>query len=308
MKTEDLAEKLRSGALTPDEALKKFELPGRHISEIECSFESEPLPCGFREIELNNYLRKQRPDLSIVAARPGHGKTSFACQVAMNVSIHAPVLVFSLEMTASSLKERLLAVKLNMPIKEVQRISKGDLAEANAALAAHKLIIDDTNGLHINTLVSRAKAQHAASPLALIVVDYVQIIAANAMRSKAEEVSLIAERLKTLAKDLNVPILALAQNNRNIEGRSSYIDYKSGELKYAANARPQMSDLADSAGIEKWADMVCFIQRQYLVDRTRPGEADFFVVKNRNGLTDDFVLQFSGDKTAFYDMPNKEKW
>jgi replicative DNA helicase len=211
-------------------------------------------------------------------------------------------------MTASSLKERLLAVKLDRPMKEVYKLSKGDIEQVNAALGAHKLIIDDKNGLTINELVSRSKAQHALEPLALIVVDYIQIIASNSARSKAEEVSLIAEKLKTLAKELNCPVLCLAQNNRNIEGRSSYIDYKSGELKYAGNAR-MMSDLADSAGIEKWADFVCFIQRQYLVDRTRPGEADFFVVKNRNGQTEDFKLKFAGEKTKFYHMvEEKDGW
>jgi replicative DNA helicase len=297
----EIEKAVRDKTISPEQALAAYELPGRHISAIECAFEVEPLKCGFKAIEDRLYLRKNRPDLSVIAARPGHGKTSLVCQIALNVSKHSNVLVFSLEMGAASLKERFLAVELDKPLKKLNLLTKEQVQAVNKRLESYRLVIDDTNSLHINEIVSRARARHKISPLSLVVVDYIQIVRTNGLRSKAEEVNLIAEQLKTLAKELNCPILAVAQNNRNIDGRGSYVDYKSGELKRATNTRPLMSDLADASGIEKWADFIAFIDRPFLTDRTRPGEADIFVVKNRNGVVDDFVLAFSGELTKFFD-------
>lgn len=297
-----LAKAVQSGHMSPEQALKTFEFPGRHISEIECSLESDPLPCGFTEFEQRKYFRKNRPDLIVVAARPGHGKTSFVCQIALNVSKTMPVLVFSLEMNASSLKERLLAVELGRPIKKLQYVEKEIIENANRKLSNCNLIIDDTNGLHLNELINRTRAYKQANPdLGLVVVDYIQIVQTAQYRSKSEEVSIVARQLKELAKDLNCPVLVAAQNNRNIEGRGSFIDYKTGEMSQAKNNRPMMSDLADSAGIEKWADFIMFLQRPYLVDRTRRDETDVFVVKNRNGEAEDIILGFSGEMTKFSD-------
>lgn len=302
-----LAKAVQSGHISPQEALKTFEFPGRHISEIECALESDALPCGFSVIENRKYFRKGRSDLIVVAARPGSGKTAFVCQVALNVSRTLPVLVFSLEMNAASLKERLLAVEINRPIKKLQYTDKEQISRGNDQLSHYSLIIDDTNGLHINELISRAKLFHSQHPsLGLIVVDYIQIVQAMNSRSKAEEVANVARALKELAKDLNCPVLVAAQNNRNIEGRGSFIDYKTGEMSQAKNNRPMMSDLADSAGIEKWADFIMFLQRPYLVDRTRRDETDVFVVKNRNGEVEDFILSFNGEMTKFFDYRGPE--
>lgn len=299
-----LSKDILKGDIDPEQGLSKFEFPGRHISEIECSLESEPLPCGFKVIEEKRYFRLNRPDLYILAARPGMGKTSLVCQVSLNVANTLPVLVFSIEMNAASLKERLLAVESQRPIKKIPYIMQSDpelIQTATRRLNTKKLTIDDTNGLTLSMLEDRARSFKKANPnLGLIVVDYLQIVNIPSMRSKTEEVSTVARKLKELAKELNCPVLSAAQNNRNIEGRSHYIDYESGEVQHA-KTRPMMSDLADSAGIEKWADLVMFIERPWLIDRTRPAEADIYVVKNRNGEAEDFVLGFNGEMTRFYD-------
>jgi replicative DNA helicase len=297
----DVITQLRKKEITPEQALEQTLLPGKHISEIECDLDVKPLQCGFYHLEENLYLRKNRPDLIIVAARSGVGKTAFAGQVALNVSKHSNVLFFSLEMTKEMLKERFVALETQKPLKRLVTLPKTVIDATNHTQSKYNLFIDDTRGLTINELVARAKRHHEKKPLDLVVVDYLQIVNCNEKRTKAEEVLYVAGALKDLAIALRVPVLALAQSNRAIDGRGMYVDYKSGEQKKATNVRPLMSDLADSAGIEKWSDVIMFLYRQYLEDRTRPGEADCYILKNRNGATEDFTMEFSGEICKFFD-------
>lgn len=287
----DLFNAIKRGDLTPEKAVENFEIPSLYLGDIGLDLDDTALACGFPTIEHYRYLRQNKPDLVVVAARPGIGKTSLICQLALNVSRKKNVLLYSLEMTAEQLKGRIMAVEAERAIGVLKNLPKEQLETINRNLRSYRLSIDDTNAIHINTLISRTIDFHKRNPLSLVVVDYIQIVACNPMRSKAEEVAFIAEKLKTLAKDIGCPVIAVAQMNRNVEGRSVY----------TKDMRPMMSDLADSAGIEKWADLVMFLHRQYVYDRTRPGEADVYIVKNRNGESQDFILQFSGEITKFFD-------
>jgi replicative DNA helicase len=285
--------------MTPEELLNGETLPGTHIADIEIEYDNHALPCGFEFIEQQKYIRRNKPDLIIIAARPGCGKTALACQLAVNVAKHSPVLLFSLEMTKSQLATRLQALELERSINKLHLLKDTERANFKNKLQQLNLRIDDTNALNINALMNRAITMHQQQPLGLIIVDYLQIVNSGVQRTKAEEVFLVAEKLKTLAKDCNCPVIALAQMNRNVEGRSAY----------QKDPKPMMSDLADSAGIEKWADFIMFIHRPYLIDKNMPKDiVNCFVAKNRNGDTQNFDLSFSGEIVKFFNRAPKEEY
>lgn len=276
-----------------DEKLKRAECPAVSIGAIDYDIDNSHLPCGFRDIEQYQYLRRGKPDLVVVAARPGVGKTAFALQLAANVAAGAgPVLFFSLEMDRRQLKQRLVALQSETSISKLHMLGERKKKEISDHFNALQLGIDDEPSMPINVLMSRAIAAHKRAPLALVVVDYLQIIASASRRSKREEVAEIAEKLKVLAKTLNVPVVALAQMNRAVEQRG----FNSRET------RPVLSDIADCDDIGKWSDLVMFLHRQELINKERPGEVDVFVVKNRHGAAEDFKLSFSGQITKFYDL------
>lgn len=277
-----------------DDALAAFESPAEHISGIEFDLDNSPLPCGFKDFEKNRYLRQGKSDLVVIAARPSHGKTALALQLAMNVARRVgPVVFFSLEMDKRQLKQRAVALESETNIGKLHTLSEARRQKLNDLFSTMPLYIDDTANLNVNILMSRAMAFKKSEPLSLVIVDYLQIVATDAGRSKAEEVAEVSAKLKQLAKDLSVPVLTLAQMNRAIEVRQ-------GTEK--RTTRPLMSDLADSAGIEKWADLVLFLHRPYLINKSRPDEVDVFAAKNRHGDTQDFTLGFKGELTKFSDF------
>jgi replicative DNA helicase len=223
--------------------------------------------------------------------------TALALQICANVAKSGASIFFSLEMDRRQLKQRLYSLESEIPISKLSFINEGRKAAIDARFTSYNLYIDDTNGLDINSLMNRAIAFNKQRKLDIIAVDYLQIINSGGGRSKAEEVGAVSEKLKTLAKEIGCPVLALAQMNRNVEGRL---------VHNKKDSRPMMSDLADSSATEKWADQVIFMQRPYLINKERPGEVDFFVVKNRHGDTKDFKLGFSGELTKFYDMKEEQ--
>lgn len=284
-----LIKDIRDGKITPEEAVDKFDLPGQHIADIEVDLQVEPLTCGFRSFEENYFFRKHRPDLITIASRPGGGKTSIGMQMALNVSEMGPVLLFSLEMSKDQLKQRILSLETGKSALQLKVPSNlGLIKAANQRLRNLKLYIDDQNSLDIDTLVSRAINYNRRSPLSLIVVDYMQIVNTAISRSRTEEISYISEKLKNLAKEIRCPVLALAQMSRNIDQR----------LREDENARPMMSDLAESSGIEKWSDVILAIHK--------PNEhiAKVFCLKNRHGAMKDVSMQFSGELTKFIEFDN----
>lgn len=246
----------------------------------------------------------QRQDLIIVAARPSMGKTSFALMLAENAAIHAGAVVgiFSLEMSKEALVMRLLCSQGNI---DAQRFRNGflsrpewaQIAKSLGILADSKIFLDDTAG--ISVLEMRAKTRRLAAEqkkLDLIIVDYLQLMTGSAKRfeSRQQEVSQISRELKALAKEMNVPVVALSQLSRAPESRSDH--------------RPQLADLRESGALEQDADVVAFIYReeQYKTPEERnnlpedqKNVAELIVAKQRNGPTGSVDLRFTPSSMRF---------
>ena len=246
----------------------------------------------------------QRQDLIIVAARPSMGKTSLALMLAENAAIHAGAVVgiFSLEMSKEALVMRMLCSQANI---DAQRFRNGfltrpewaQIAKSLGILADSKIFLDDTAG--ISVLEMRAKARRLAAEqkkLDLIVVDYLQLMSSSGKRfeSRQQEVSQISRELKGLAKEMNVPVVALSQLSRAPESRSDH--------------RPQLADLRESGALEQDADVVAFIYReeQYKTPEERANlpedqrnVAELIVAKQRNGPTGTVDLRFIPSSMRF---------
>ena len=255
--------------------------------------------------ELNTYTNGlQKSDLIILAARPAMGKTALALNIAQNVALRAkvPVAIFSLEMSKDQLAQRLMCSEAEV---DTQRLKTGNvqakdwekLAKAMADLYDAKIYIDDTAGCTITDL--RAKCRRLAMAeknLGLIVIDYLQLIEGTGREDRMQQISSISRGLKILAKELNVPILALSQLSRAVEGRT--------------DKRPMLSDLRESGSIEQDADIVMFIYRDEYYKNANTeeeeaekaankGEAEIIIAKHRNGPVGTVKLLFQGSITKF---------
>jgi len=261
------------------------------------------LTTGFADLDqLTSGL--QRSDLVIVAARPSMGKTSFAMMLAENSAIHtgAVVGVFSLEMSKEALVMRMLCSQGNIDFQRfrngfLSRPEWAQIAKSLGTLADTKIFLDDTPG--ITVLEMRAKARRLATEqkrLDLLVVDYLQLMSGAGKRfeSRQQEVSQISRELKSLAKELNVPLVALSQLSRAPESRSDH--------------RPQLADLRESGALEQDADVVAFIYRaeQYKTPEERdslPDDqrnvAEIILAKQRNGPTGTIQLRFTPSSMRF---------
>jgi replicative DNA helicase len=246
----------------------------------------------------------QSSDLIILAARPSMGKTSFALMLAENAAIHAGAVVgvFSLEMSKESLVMRMLCSQGNIDAQRfrngfLSRLEWAQIAKSLGILADTKIFLDDTPGLTV--LEMRAKARRLAAEqkkLDLIIVDYLQLMSGSAKRveSRQQEVSQISRELKGLAKELNVPLVALSQLSRAPESRSDH--------------RPQLADLRESGALEQDADVVAFIFReeQYktpeereAMPEDRKNVAELIIAKQRNGPTGTVDLRFTPSSMRF---------
>src|ERR687895_386796 len=257
------------------------------------------LTTGFTELDtMTSGL--QPSDLVIVAARPSMGKTSLCLTLAQNAAIHAGavVAIFSLEMSKESLVMRMLCSEAHVDAHRfrsgfLSRDEWARLAGALGTLAEAKIFIDDTPG--ISVLEMRAKARRLAAEqkkLDLIIVDYMQLMSGSSRRSESrqQEVSQISRELKGLAKELNVPLIALSQLSRAPESRTDH--------------RPQLADLRESGAIEQDADVVAFIYREEQYNRTEEnaGLAEVIIAKQRNGPTGTVNLAFLKEFTRFENM------
>lgn len=275
--------------------LAAFEVPAKRFGSIEADLSVRPLRTGFSAFERIGLIRANRPDLFVLGARPGNGKTSFLVQVLRNIAKagEGATLMFSLEMDGGQLMLRSLAAETATNMDRLQHLPAARLAAAKARLSEEPFFVDDTSGMDINTLRARVADFHRRTPLACIGVDYLQIIKASEQRgTRREEVLESVEGLKQLAKDLSIPVLALAQMSRDIEKRQ----------QNNKTARPAMSDLQECGGIENWADQIMFLDGAGKRDPLRAGEIDCYVVKNRHGAAEDFILRFDGATTRFSDF------
>ena len=246
----------------------------------------------------------QRGDLIILAARPAMGKTAFVLSMAKNIAVNFrnPVALFSLEMSNVQLVNRLISNVCEIPS---EKIKSGQLADYEWQQLDYKLrdlldaplYVDDTPSLSVFELRTKARRLVREHGVKVIIIDYLQLMNASGMSfgSRQEEVSTISRSLKGLAKELNIPIIALSQLNRGVENRE-------GE----EGKRPQLSDLRESGAIEQDADMVCFIHRpEYYKIYTSAdgtdlrGMAEIIIAKHRNGAVGDVRLRFIGQYTRF---------
>lgn len=246
----------------------------------------------------------QRSDLIIIAARPAMGKTAFVLSMAKNIAVNYrnPVALFSLEMSNVQLVNRLIANVCEIPS---EKIKSGQMAPYEWQQLDYKLkdlldaplFVDDTPSLSVFELRTKARRLVREHGVRIIIIDYLQLMNASGMAfgSRQEEVSTISRSLKGLAKELNIPIIALSQLNRGVESREG-IDGK----------RPQLSDLRESGAIEQDADMVCFIHRPeyykiFQDDRGNDlrGMAEIVIAKHRNGAVGEVLLRFKGEFTRF---------
>lgn len=269
------------------------------------------IPTGYTK--LDDYTAGwQKSDLVIIAGRPAMGKTSFALSLAKNIAVdyNTPIAFFSLEMNNVQLVNRLIS---NVCEIEGKKILNGQLDDEEwkrldknvRKLQAAPIYVDDTPGMSIFELRTKARRLVREKGVKVIMIDYLQLMNANGARfgSRQEEVSTISRSLKGLAKELDIPVLALSQLNRTVEGREG-IEGK----------RPQLSDLRESGAIEQDADMVLFVHRPeyYRIFTDEKGndlhgKAQIIIAKHRKGGTGDVLLNFRGEFTRFENPTDSDK-
>ncbi|TXT22140.1 MAG: replicative DNA helicase [Planctomycetota bacterium] len=254
------------------------------------------LSSGFVDLDgqLNGF---QGSELIILAARPSMGKTALICNIAESVVSDSkkPCLVFSLEMSKLELAERLLCIRAKV---NGHRLRAGTLDEVehealmNAAsqLSETPMFIDDQPGRSMPQIGAVARRLQRRFGLSIIIIDYLQLIEPeDKMAPREQQVALITRRLKYLSKELNIPVIALAQLNRGVELRE--------------DKRPRLADLRESGSIEQDADVVMFLHRPAAYDpEDRPGEADIIIAKNRHGPIGTVSLSWLGDSMRFGDL------
>lgn len=253
------------------------------------------IPTGLTELdELTNGL--QNSDLIILAARPGVGKTSFALTIAANAAIdfNKHVAFFSLEMDGVQLAQRLLCSRAQVDQSKLRngKLNRDEMNKLIAHVAPinqSPLFVDDNADLGIMELMSKARDLKRQGKLDLLLIDYLQLMKTGKEENRAVAIGAISRGLKILAKELHIPVIALAQLSRKVEEKG--------------RERPQLSDLRESGSIEQDADMVWFVERPYV--RTHKDDdkykAELIVAKHRNGSVKDIPLAFVPEYTTFYD-------
>jgi replicative DNA helicase len=276
------------------------------------------VPTGFKNLDRITY-GWQPTDLIILAARPSVGKTAMALNLARNAALHptkpTPVAVFSLEMSAGQLVQRILSAESEIWLEKIARgkMEEHEMKQLYARgiqrLAQAPIFIDDTPALNIFELRAKCRRLKNASNIGLIIIDYLQLMSGtgeNRNGNREQEISNISRNLKGLAKELHVPIIALSQLSREVEKRKD------------GNKMPQLSDLRESGAIEQDADMVCFMYRPEYYDVTQNemgesnrGETHIRIAKHRNGSLDTIKLKallhiqkFIDDDGGDFNMPN----
>jgi replicative DNA helicase len=301
---------------------KLFEVSQKHVKQDISSLESilsasferldelhkdkgriRGVPTGFKDLD-NMLAGLQKSDLFILAARPSMGKTALALNLAHNVAVKSneSVLLFSLEMSKEQLVDRMLAMESGVDAWALRTGNLTDtdfekIGHAMGTLGEAPIYIDDTPGITVSDLRTKARREAHMRPLGLIVVDYLQLMSGGARfggdGNRVQEISEISRGLKGIARELNVPLIALSQLSRSVESRSP--------------PHPQLSDLRESGSIEQDADVVAFIYREdyYNPDSERKGIVDIMIKKHRNGPTGNVELYFDKEKQRFRSLDTR---
>lgn len=308
--------------LVEEAETKLFEVSQRHVKQDITSIETilsesfdrldelhkdkgkiRGVPTGFKDMD-NILAGLQKSDLFILAARPSMGKTAFSLNLAHNVAVKSKeaVLFFSLEMSKEQLVDRMLSMESGV---DAWALRTGNLTDADFEKIGHamgtlseaQIYIDDTPGITVSDLRTKARREAHLRPIGLIVVDYLQLMSGGARfggeGNRVQEISEISRGLKGVARELNVPLIALSQLSRSVENRSPQI--------------PQLADLRESGSIEQDADVVAFIYREeyYNPETDRKNITDIFIKKHRNGPTGAVELYFDREKQRFRSVDTK---
>jgi len=259
------------------------------------------IPTGF--IDLDNVTSGlHKSDLIILAARPAMGKTAFALNLATNAAVRAnvPVAVFSLEMSKEQLTNRILCSEAMVDSQRVRtgKIEDDDwqkLAQASGELSQAQIFIDDTPGISVMEIRAKCRKMKIEKDIGLVVIDYIQLVQGNNRKggSREQEISEISRSLKILAKEINVPVIALSQLSRSVEQRTDH--------------RPMLSDLRESGAIEQDADIVVFLYREdyYNPETEKKNVAEVILAKHRAGSIGTVELLWLGSFTKFVDLEKR---
>ncbi len=255
------------------------------------------VPTGFKDLD-GILAGFQKSDLIIIAARPSMGKTALSLNFAHNIASKSnfPVIYFSLEMSKEQLVDRLLSMESGVDAWALRTGNLSDtdfekIGQAMGSLSEAPIYIDDTPGITVSELRTKARREAHKHPLGIIIVDYLQLMSGGSKfageSNRVQEVSEISRGLKGIARELNVPVIALSQLSRSVENRSPQI--------------PQLADLRESGSIEQDADVVAFIYREefYKPETERKKITDIFIKKHRNGPIGGVELYFDNEKQRF---------
>lgn len=281
---------------------KMSDLVKGSIKEVERLYANQGqlsgISSGFTQLDsLTSGL--QPSDLIIIAGRPAMGKTSLVLSMARHIGLDSkrPVAVFSLEMSKEQIVMRMLCAESRVSNSKVRSGKLADtdfprLVDAASKLAQADIFVDDTPAISVIEMRAKARRLHRENPLAAIIVDYLQLMRGGSRKveRREQEISEISGALKALAKELNVPVIALSQLNRSVEGRQ--------------DKRPMMADLRESGAIEQDADIIGFVYRDevYNPETTDKGVAELIISKHRNGPIGTVRLAFQGEYTVFENL------
>jgi len=253
------------------------------------------VPTGFKFLD-EKLGGLQSSSMIVLAARPSLGKTSLALNIAQHAAVarKLPVGIFSLETSREQLVYRLLSAQADVDSWKLNtgRLEPDDfkrLGDALGELAEAPIFIDDTPALSVMEMRMRARRLQMEHNIRLLIIDYLQLAHSRNLENRVQEVSEISQALKNLARELNVPVLAISQLSRAVETRGA--------------SRPQLSDLRESGSIEQDADVVIFLFREDEEDRNN---VTLFIAKHRNGPTGEVPLFFRGDRTRFYEAVKED--
>jgi len=260
------------------------------------------VPTGFRDLD-KILAGLQRSDLFILAARPSMGKTALALNLAHNVATKSgePVLLFSLEMSKEQLVDRLLAMESGVDAWALRTGNLTDsdfekIGQAMGTLGEAPIFIDDSPGITVSDLRTKSRREAHKRPIGLIIIDYLQLMSGGGRYNegnRVQEISEISRGIKGIARELNVPVIALSQLSRSVESRSPQI--------------PQLADLRESGSIEQDADVVAFMYREdyYKPDTERRNITDILIKKHRNGPVGTVELYFDKEHQRFRSLDKK---
>lgn len=261
------------------------------------------VPTGYKDLDAI-LAGLQKSDLFVLAARPSMGKTALALNLAHNVAVKSevPVLVFSLEMSKEQLVDRMLAMESGVDAWSLRTGNLNDsdfekIGQAMGTLSEAQIYIDDSPGITVSDLRTKARREAHLRPLGLIIVDYLQLMSGGHRfggdGNRVQEISEISRGLKGIARELDVPLIALSQLSRSVESRNPQI--------------PQLADLRESGSIEQDADVVAFIYREdyYNPETERRNVTDILIKKHRNGPTGAVELYFDKEKQRFRSLDSR---